>query len=91
MSASFNLFALVTFYDSHLNRSLGWPVTCFCGILLCGSETKPKELAPLMLSRLISVVPNLGGFSCFRFRPFVPHIPFDFYLVSTIAPVPPLT
>lgn len=46
MSASFNLFALVTVYDSHLNRSLEGPNTCFGAILLCGSETKPKELDP---------------------------------------------
>lgn len=88
MSASFKLFALVTFYDSHRNRSLGWPDTGFCAVWF---RNKAKGVGPIMLSRLISVVPNLGVFSCFRFRPFVPHIPFDFYLVSTIAPVHPLT
>lgn len=39
-----------------------------------------------MLSHSISVV-NLDCFPYFRFRPFVPHIPFDFYLVSIVVSV----
>lgn len=35
-----------------------------------------RSVAPLCLMN------DLPCCSCFRFRPFVPHIPFDFYLVS---------
>lgn len=39
----------------------------------------------LSLADKAGVNPHLFSFLCFRFRPFVPHIPFDFYVVSGSA------
>lgn len=46
-----------------------------------------SDVGLMMPSNSVFRRSNLDCFSCFRFRPFVPHIPFDFYLVSTLAPV----
>lgn len=87
----FSVSAVVSFHFHHLNRSLEWTNTCFCEIQLWFRSISfhallLNEFGPVMLSHLISVVNKLDCFSCFRFRPFVPHIPFDFYLVSILAP-----
>lgn len=59
--------------SSRLQSGGRW-VPRLCEVQLPGSPL--RSVAPLRLMN------DLPCCSCFRFRPFVPHIPFDFYLVS---------